>query len=89
MIGTKVGERPIAEIEHIIKAEGLDLLFMTDDNHLFVNITWADGEAGVLVKCGDPRYWSYASLRHLLDDQPCWNLSCFSIVERTREEEEM
>jgi hypothetical protein len=87
LLGTKVGQRSPSEIEQIIK-QGYDLTFGTEDNRLFVEITWFNGRACVLVLCHNSEVYSqgYDSMQLLQNAQP-WNLSCFAIVERTRGQE--
>ncbi|GHP00672.1 hypothetical protein KSF_107190 [Reticulibacter mediterranei] len=85
MLGTKVGQRSPSEIEQIIKEQGYDLTFGTEDNGLFVEITWIDGHASVLVLCHNSEAYSqwYASVKLMQNAQP-WDLSRFKVVERTR-----
>ncbi len=88
LMGTKVGPRSTAEIEQLLREDGYDLTFDTGDNGLFVEVTWYEGRASVLVLCHNREEYSrgYDSLQHLRDGQP-WDLSRFDIVERTREDE--
>ena len=88
MVGTKVGQRSVSEVEHIIR-DGYDLTFDTEDNGLFVEVTWYAERASVLVLCHHREEYSqgYDSLQ-LLRDAQHWDLSRFEIVERTRDNEE-
>ncbi len=89
IIGTKVGKRSSGEIEQLIRETGYDLTFDTKDTGLYVEVTWIDGHVSVLVWCHNREEYSrwYDSVQLLREAQP-WELSRFSIVERSRCEDD-